>query len=64
MGSKMDDSKGRLKQAIGDITDNDKLHREGTADRAGGKAKAAADRGKAAVSGGIDAVKEKLQRRT
>ncbi len=39
MGSKADDLKGRAKEAVGDLTDNEDLKREGQADRAGGKVK-------------------------
>ena len=34
MGDKADDIKGRAKEAVGDITDNDDLKREGKVDRA------------------------------
>jgi len=35
----MDDAKGRLKQAAGDLTDNQDLHNEGKVDRASGAVK-------------------------
>src|SRR6476659_4898617 len=41
MGStegKMDKGKGRIKEAVGDLTDNDSLKNEGRADRVGGAA--------------------------
>ncbi|MEY2432605.1 MAG: CsbD-like, partial [Acidimicrobiaceae bacterium] len=31
MGSNIDDAKGRAKEAAGDLTDNDRLKREGKA---------------------------------
>lgn len=34
MAEKMDDLKGRAKEAVGDATDNDRLKREGKVDRA------------------------------
>lgn len=34
MGEKMDDIKGRAKEAAGDLTDNDQLQREGKIDQA------------------------------
>ncbi|MGH8979223.1 MAG: CsbD family protein [Acidimicrobiia bacterium] len=34
MGEKADDIKGRAKEAVGDLTDNDELKREGKVDRA------------------------------
>jgi uncharacterized protein YjbJ (UPF0337 family) len=39
MDANTDDVKGRVKEALGDLTDNDKLKREGQADRKVGKAK-------------------------
>ena len=39
MGSDFDQAKGRVKQAAGDLTDNDDLKREGKADETGGKVK-------------------------
>ena len=39
----MDDAKGRLKEAGGDLTDNQDLKNEGKVDRAEGKAKDVAD---------------------
>lgn len=57
-----DNIKGRLKQAAGDLTDDDELKREGRADQTAGKAKqhidAAADKARDLVDG----VKEKLRR--
>jgi uncharacterized protein YjbJ (UPF0337 family) len=34
MGDKIDETKGRTKQAAGDLTDDEKLKREGKIDRA------------------------------
>ncbi len=38
-----DDLKGRVKEAAGDLTDNDDLQREGKVDQATGKAKDVVD---------------------
>jgi uncharacterized protein YjbJ (UPF0337 family) len=54
MGEKMDETKGRVKEAAGDLTDNDRLKREGKADQAGATIK-----GK--VEDAVDTVKEKIQ---
>lgn len=35
----MDDTKGRTKEAVGDLTDDEQLKDEGKVDRASGKAK-------------------------
>jgi uncharacterized protein YjbJ (UPF0337 family) len=40
----VDDAKGRAKEAVGDLTDDKDLKREGKTDRAGGKAKDAVDK--------------------
>ena len=40
MGAKSDETKGRVKEAAGDLTGNKSLKRQGQADRAGGKVKA------------------------
>lgn len=37
--SNADDAKGRLKEAAGDLTGDEKLQREGKVDKAAGKAK-------------------------
>jgi uncharacterized protein YjbJ (UPF0337 family) len=44
MAGKMDELKGRAKEAAGAITDNDKLRREGKADQAVGKVKQAVEK--------------------
>lgn len=44
MGENADSVKGRVKEAAGDLTDNDDLKREGKVDKATGKVKDAVDR--------------------
>ena len=39
MSGETDQAKGRIKQAAGDLTDNDDLKREGKADETAGKVK-------------------------
>lgn len=39
MGEKLDQVKGRTKEAVGDVTDDDDLKREGKIDNATGKIK-------------------------
>jgi uncharacterized protein YjbJ (UPF0337 family) len=39
MGEKTDEAKGRAKEAMGDLTDDDRLKREGKMDRAGATVK-------------------------
>ncbi len=61
MGSKSDDLKGRAKEAVGDLTDNDELKREGKADRAGGKAKEVIENAGEKAKDLVDDIKDKVQ---
>lgn len=54
MSGKSDEIKGRVKEAAGAITDDDKLRREGKVDQAAGKVKQAAEKA-------VDAVKNAVQ---
>ena len=49
MSGEADETKGRIKQAVGDLTDDKDLKREGKVDEAAGK-----------VKEGVDKVKDKL----
>jgi uncharacterized protein YjbJ (UPF0337 family) len=44
MSGKIDEMKGRIKEAVGDLTDNQDLKDSGKADKAAGRAKQAAER--------------------
>ena len=44
MGANTDDMKGRMKEAAGDLTDNDDLKREGKTDQLGADIKDKADK--------------------
>jgi uncharacterized protein YjbJ (UPF0337 family) len=57
MGEKTDDMKGRAKEAIGDLTDDDDMKREGKVDRAAGSTK---EKAGDMVDKVRDKVKEKL----
>lgn len=57
----MDEAKGRMKQAVGDLTNDKDLKREGKLDEGAGKAKNAADTAKDKVGDAIDSVKDKLK---
>ena len=58
--SNMDQAKGRIKQAAGDLTDNDDLKREGKVDEATGKVKGAVDDVADKAGDAADKVKDKL----
>lgn len=55
MDGKLDDLKGRAKEAVGDLTDDDSMKNEGKVDRASGTVK---DK----VDGAKDWVKDKMDR--
>ncbi len=55
MAEKMDEFKGRAKEAAGSITDNDRLKREGKADRVGASVKEK-------IGNAVDAVKDKVDK--
>jgi uncharacterized protein YjbJ (UPF0337 family) len=60
MSGTTDQAKGRVKQAAGDLTDNDDLKREGKADETAGKVKEAIGDVKDKFDDVIDDVKKKL----
>jgi uncharacterized protein YjbJ (UPF0337 family) len=62
MGSGMDEAKGRAKEAMGDLTDDDKLKREGKADQFGADVKEKAEAAKDKVDEAVDNVKEQFDR--
>jgi len=61
MDPKTDDLKGRAKEAVGDLTDNDDLKNEGKADRAGAKVKDAIDKVEEKAKDLVDDIKDKVQ---
>jgi uncharacterized protein YjbJ (UPF0337 family) len=58
MEGKADEMKGRAKQAVGDLTDNDDLKREGKGDKAAGKVKQKVEDAKDWVEDKIDDVRK------
>jgi uncharacterized protein YjbJ (UPF0337 family) len=62
MGENLDQAKGRVKQAAGDLTNDEDLKSEGKLDEMGGKAKEALEGLKDKAAGAVDAVKDKLHR--
>ena len=63
MDTNADDLKGRAKEAVGDLTNNDHLKREGQTDRKVGKAKELIDDVSEKAKDLIDEVKDKLHRK-
>jgi uncharacterized protein YjbJ (UPF0337 family) len=62
MDGKLDQVKGKLKQAAGDLTDNNRLHDEGVADEASGDVQEGFGRGRRKVGEAVEDLGEKLKR--
>jgi uncharacterized protein YjbJ (UPF0337 family) len=58
MDKDLDQAKGRIKQAAGDLTDNDKLKKEGKLDESAGKAKEVLENAKEKGDDLIDSMKD------
>lgn len=61
MGDKIDEAKGRVKEAAGDLTDNERLEREGKLDQAGASVKRTTDSAKDKADDLVDTAKEKVR---
>ena len=62
LDGKVDQVKGKVKQATGDLTDNERLHDEGVADEASGNVQEGFGRGRRKVGEAIEDLGEKLKR--
>ena len=62
LNGRTDQLKGKLKQAAGDLTDNERLHDEGVADEAGGDVQEGFGRGRRKVGEAVEDLGEKLKR--
>jgi uncharacterized protein YjbJ (UPF0337 family) len=60
LGENLDKAKGRVKQAAGDLTDDDRLKDEGKADELAGKVKGAVDTMRDKAEDALDKVKDKV----
>ncbi len=63
MGKEMDQAKGRIKQAVGDLTGNKDLKKQGKADERAGKAKGHVADVKKKADEVVDKVKDKVTKR-
>jgi uncharacterized protein YjbJ (UPF0337 family) len=61
MGEKTDKLKGHVEETVGDLTDDERLEREGKLDRASGEVKGRAEDAKDKVGDAVDAVRDKLR---
>ena len=59
---KTEQVKGRVKQAVGDLTDNDRLHDEGVADEAAGDVQEGFGRARRKVGDAIEDLGDKIKR--
>ncbi|MDX2165774.1 MAG: CsbD family protein [Deltaproteobacteria bacterium] len=62
MSGTLDKAKGRVKEAVGALTDDPKLKREGRIDQGAGSVKDAAERVKDAAEKAVDKVKDALKK--
>jgi uncharacterized protein YjbJ (UPF0337 family) len=62
LDGKVDQVKGKVKQGVGDATDNDRLHDEGVADEASGDVQEGFGRGRRKVGEAIEDVGENLKK--
>jgi uncharacterized protein YjbJ (UPF0337 family) len=60
MSGTADEMKGRVKEAAGDLTDDERLKKEGQADQTAGKVKKTIEKGKDKLDDIVDDVKEKV----
>jgi uncharacterized protein YjbJ (UPF0337 family) len=59
-----DEAKGRVKEALGELTDDEDLKREGKLDKATGKVKDKVDEATRKVKDKVDEVKDKVNELT
>lgn len=62
MGEFTDKAKGKVKQAVGDLTGNKELKREGERDELAGKVEGAITDAKGAVKDAVHAVKDAVKK--
>jgi uncharacterized protein YjbJ (UPF0337 family) len=61
MSETTDKAKGHVKETVGDLTDNERLEREGKLDQASGEVKGRAEDAKDKVDEGVDAVRDRFR---
>jgi uncharacterized protein YjbJ (UPF0337 family) len=62
LDGKIDQLKGKVKQATGDLTDDEQLHDEGVVDEASGDVQEGLGRGRRKVGEAIEDLGERLKR--
>jgi uncharacterized protein YjbJ (UPF0337 family) len=61
MGEHVDKAKGHAKEAVGDMTDNEDLEREGKMDQMSGEVKGKAKDAEEKIGEGVDTLKDKMR---
>ena len=59
---KTEQAKGKVKQAVGDLTDNERLHDEGVADEAAGNIQEGFGKAKRKVGDAIEDIGEQIKK--
>jgi uncharacterized protein YjbJ (UPF0337 family) len=62
LDGKAEQVKGKVKKAVGDLTDNERLHDEGAADEAAGDVQEGFGRGRRKVGEAIEDIGENIKR--
>ena len=62
LDGKADQLKGKIKQGVGDVTGNERLHDEGVADEAAGDVQEGFGRGRRKVGEAIEDIADKIKR--
>jgi uncharacterized protein YjbJ (UPF0337 family) len=62
LDGKAEKLKGKVKQATGDLTDNERLHDEGVADEAAGEVQEGFGRGRRKVGEAVEDLGERLKK--
>jgi uncharacterized protein YjbJ (UPF0337 family) len=63
LDGKVEQLKGRMKQGVGDMTDNERLHDEGVADEAAGEAQEGFGRGRRKVGEAVEDIGDRIKGR-
>lgn len=62
LDGKVEQLKGKMKQAAGDMTDNERLHDEGVADEAAGDVQEGFGRGRRKVGEAVEDIGDRIKR--
>jgi uncharacterized protein YjbJ (UPF0337 family) len=63
LDGKVEKLKGKMKQGVGDMTDNEQLHDEGVADEASGEAQEGFGRGRRKVGEAVEDIGDRIKGR-